>query len=79
MCPSGPKDIISENENGFLVPVGDEKALADRINQLIEVEELRRKMGGKALEMSKAYSLDMIIPRWMALFNELLEEKRNNR
>ena len=79
MCPSGPKDIISEGENGFLVPVGDEKALADRINQLIEDEEQRREIGCRALEMSKAYSLDMIIPRWMALFNKLLEEKRKNR
>lgn len=76
-CPCGPKDIISEGIDGFLMPVGDEQTMADRINYLIENEDIRQQMGKAALEKSKQYSIDIIIQKWMSLFTELLNKKRN--
>ena len=70
-CPCGPKDLIKERENGFLVPLGNETLLANRICQLIEDEELRRKMGAAALERAKDFSLENIIPKWTSLFEDL--------
>ena len=72
-CPYGPKDLISEGKDGFLVPVGDEQMMADRICTLIEDEQLRRKMGVAAKEKAKQYHLDIIIDRWMKLFNDLVK------
>lgn len=71
-CPYGPQDIISDAKDGFLVPVGDERMMADRICQLIEDEELRRKMGAAAKETAKQYHTDEIAKRWMNLFSELV-------
>lgn len=78
-CPCGPKDIIAEGKDGFLVPVGDEKMLAERINYMIEHEDVRRQMGTAALEKSKQYSPDKIIPQWMKLFYELMEERKTRK
>ena len=75
-CPCGPKDIIRDGVDGFLVPPGDEAALAERICQLIEDDNLRRKMGAAALERTKDFSLERIIPRWTSLFEELMENKK---
>jgi len=74
-CPCGPKDIISEGVDGFLVPVGDEAALADRICRLIEDKDLRLRMGRAAKEKANKYRLENVIPMWMDLFNRLLEQK----
>lgn len=71
-CPCGPKDIITDGVDGFLVPVNDERAMADRICQLIEDEELRHKMGAAAKETAKKYHIENIIKEWMQLFNELI-------
>ena len=71
-CPCGPKDIISDGVDGFLVPVGNEQMMADRICTLIEDEELRRKMGASAKEKAKKYHIDDITKQWMSLFNELI-------
>lgn len=68
----GPKDIIDDGKDGFLVPVGDEKMMADRICTLIEDEELRRKMGAAAKEKAKKYHIDNITKQWMSLFNDLM-------
>jgi glycosyltransferase involved in cell wall biosynthesis len=73
-CPCGPRDIISDGKDGFLVPVNDEKQLADRICYLIEHEDVRLQMGAAAIEKSKQFSLDKIMARWTSLFNSLVNE-----
>ena len=73
-CPYGPKEIIHEGKDGFLVPVNDEKMLAERICQLITDEELRRQIGAAAFERAKDYSMETIMNKWLSLFHELLHE-----
>lgn len=75
-CPCGPKDIITDRKDGFLVPANDEPMMASRICRLIEHEKEREMMGAAALEKSKHYSSDIITNQWMGLFNHLLSEKR---
>ena len=74
-CPYGPREIIHEGNNGFLVPVNDEKLLAERICRLIADEELRRRMGAAAFEHAKDYAMETILQKWLSLFRELLNEK----
>ncbi len=71
-CQNGPKDIITDGVDGFLVPVGDEQVLADKICTIIENHQLHQSMGRAAKEKAKNYQLNCIIDRWMSLFNELL-------
>lgn len=75
-CPFGPKDIITEGKDGFLVPVGDEQAMAERIIYLIEHVDVRQQMGAAALDKSKQYSMDIIIRRWVILFQQMTNEKK---
>lgn len=72
-CPCGPRDIISDGIDGFLVEPGDEKALAERICRLIEDDKLRKRMGKASLEMSARYSPEVIAAQWMNLFNKIID------
>ena len=67
----GPKDIICDGSNGFLVPQNDPKALAEHICTLIEDADLRKRMGEKALDTSRQFQMDTIIKKWTDLFDEL--------
>ena len=78
-CPCGPKDIIVEGENGYLVPVGNETLLADRICYLIENDDDRNRMGKLAIKNTERFSIDSIMDNWLALFNDLLSKKSQNR
>lgn len=73
-CHCGPKDIVHDGVNGFLVPVNDEKTLADKMCYLIEHPDLRKKMGKAAKESSEKYQLEHVIPMWMDLFQRLVNE-----
>jgi glycosyltransferase involved in cell wall biosynthesis len=70
-CPTGPRDIIEDGVNGALVPPKDVDAFAARLRAMIEDEELRRRCGPAAAETAKQYTIDVIGPRWEALFRDL--------
>ena len=70
-CPCGPGELISEGKDGFLVPVGDERLMAERICTLIEDESLRKSMGRAAKVKAQNYHIESIVGQWMDLFREL--------
>ena len=70
-CKCGPKDVITEGEDGFLVPKGSISVLADRILKLMENEDLRKRMGETALKSSYRFMESAIMQRWEKLFDSL--------
>lgn len=70
-CPSGPRYIIKEGEDGFLVENGSVEQLTYAISRLIENDDLRKKMGLRAKENAKTYLPVNIMPLWDRLFKEL--------
>lgn len=74
--PCGPKEVIEDKKNGFLVPTGDIQEMTERICELIESEDLRLRMGRWAKESSFRYTEEKIMTRWLTLFNQLLKEKQ---
>lgn len=68
-CQCGPKDLITNENNGFIIKEGDTKLMADRIIKLIENPCLRIQMGENAYKLSEFYLQDTIMPQWENLFN----------
>ena len=77
-APCGPKDIITEGENGFLIQTGDVGTFSERIVRMIESDDQRKKMGQKAREMSFAYSIDEVMKQWIDLFEKHVAPEINN-
>jgi glycosyltransferase involved in cell wall biosynthesis len=50
----GPLEIIADGENGYLVPPGDEAALATRVVELLRDPQLARKIGDRASRDARA-------------------------
>lgn len=73
-CPLGPRDIISDGVDGFLIPseVGAQQMFAERLATLIEDESLRLQMGAAALVSSERYIPERIMRQWEELFAGLL-------
>ena len=70
-CKCGPKDLIEDGINGFLVEEGDIEGLAKGLIRLIEDEELRKKMGKAAYQNSEQYTENAIMKHWIDLFQNL--------
>lgn len=70
-CPVGPSTIIHDGEDGFLIEDGNSQMFADKICYLIENEDIRIQMGTKARENVKRFSQDIIMQKWINLFQTL--------
>lgn len=71
-CPSGPKDIIKDGEDGLWVENGNIKEMAEKISFLIENEGLRKEMGRKARINVERFKIENIAKQWEDLFNKVL-------
>lgn len=64
----GPKDTITNGENGLLVYNRDIKSLSEKLIYLIKHENIRKEMGYQAQLKVHDFYLNNIIDKWMKLF-----------
>ena len=70
-CPYGPRDIITDGEDGILVENGNIEALSKAIERLMIDESLRQSMGEKAIINVARYNSSIIMNLWEELFSSL--------
>lgn len=76
-CPYGPRNIIKDGEDGFLIEYLNTQALADGICKLIEDKELRKSMGRKGRENVLRFSREKVMQQWVDLFESLTKRKES--
>jgi len=59
-CPTGPNELITHNENGFLVQLKDIDELTKRMEQLMADENLRKQFSKEAMKVNEKYSIEKI-------------------
>lgn len=64
----GPRDIITDGEDGILIEDGNIEKMADAICYLIEHEDIRREMGRKGIASAERYREERIMQRWQKIF-----------
>jgi glycosyltransferase involved in cell wall biosynthesis len=69
------KELIENGINGFIVDNFDTAKMAEKINELIENESLRKQMGRASFESSKKYALDGVMHKWKNLFEHLTNKE----
>ncbi len=71
-CENGPRSLITDGENGFLIPAYDVDLFSKRLIQLINDEQLRVRMGESGLLKSQQYHISKIAQQWVKLFDDLM-------
>ncbi len=71
--PAATLDQAAGNTpNGYLVPVGDVRTLADRICRIASDDNLRLRLGAASKTSSRRFTPETIISAWEHLFSSLL-------
>lgn len=74
--PGGPRMVIESGKNGILVPVGDDQALSEQINYLIENPEIAEEMAANASLIGKKASPEGICDEWEDYIKEILSRRK---
>ncbi|OKK13616.1 glycosyltransferase family 4 protein [Streptomyces sp. CB02400] len=69
-CPVGPREILRDGEDGFLVPNGEVEGITWGLRRLMADEPLRRAMGEAALRNAARYDPAAVADRYVKLFED---------
>lgn len=73
--PGGPRMVIQHGENGLLIPVGNQKALEEAINYMIENPEHAEQMGRNATKIAEIAGEIGIFKEWERYLTEICEHR----
>ncbi|MHA6612413.1 glycosyltransferase family 4 protein [Photobacterium damselae] len=69
-CETGPREIIKNNNDGYVIPYESEELFVNNLMELITNERLLKSFQYEALINSKEYSPENIIKLWIECINE---------
>ncbi|MGW0815896.1 glycosyltransferase family 4 protein [Streptomyces viridiviolaceus] len=71
----GPRNILTDGEDGLIVPRGDVDAMADAIRRLVQDDELRLKMAAAAVRNAERFHERASRERFEAILEEAFARK----
>jgi glycosyltransferase involved in cell wall biosynthesis len=71
----GIPDVVDSGMNGILVDQGDLKGFSKAVVQVLKNPDFREMMAAAAVEKSKHYSPDVIVPQWLELYEYITRQK----
>lgn len=69
----GARALITNNENGIIIPLNNKKALKDSILRLINDESLKLHIKHNALKIRKTNSKIVILPQWINFILSIIQ------
>lgn len=59
-CPAGVSDLIEDNKNGYLIPLNDQNMFIEKLNLLMNSEELRLRFMKESIKSRQKYKAEKI-------------------
>lgn len=70
-CLVGPRELIDDQQNGLLFPVGDAQALARCLSELMSSRDERLRLGGNGSRFAAQFSPEMIAAQYWDLLKDV--------
>lgn len=71
-CEAGPSDLVANNENGYLIPLFDEKSFVEKLKYLMQNEQKRIEFGQNSEKIIAKFATDKIADQF---YHFILNEK----
>ena len=76
-CPFGPRELIENRINGFLVPVGDSEELAQSIIYVLNNKEESERIGERAKTILKTHNMEEISSQYLEYVKAIVGDKND--
>jgi poly(glycerol-phosphate) alpha-glucosyltransferase len=71
----GPRDQITDGVDGYIVPVGDQEAMAERVVRLLSSPELVASMSAAAVEKARSHGFDRFQAEWVHVLQTVTQQR----
>lgn len=72
-CDTGPSELIINAKNGFLIPLNDKQEFANKIDLLLNDENLKNKFSEESKKLSEQLNEDVISHKYLSFCLETLQ------
>lgn len=73
-CKCGPKEVIRNGKNGYLITEGDRQSFAEKLMFLMGNTDTRIRMGREAKLRATDFSEEVVMAKWLTLFEQLVQK-----
>lgn len=73
-CKTGPKELVQDGVNGYLIPEGKNERMANTIRKLMENQNVRKIFSENAIIDMERFDLEIIIEKWRHLLTKIIEK-----
>lgn len=70
---AGIPEQVEDQESGYLIPTGNPRRLAERLDELLSNPEIRKQMGEHGYERAERFSVESMLEEFDSLYQELLQ------
>ncbi|RYB92560.1 glycosyltransferase [Nocardioides glacieisoli] len=74
-CPSGPREMITHDADGLLVPPASKAAMAAAMLRIATDDALRERLGAAALTRSERWGGQRLARQWVGTFRHAVERR----
>lgn len=78
-CENGPRDLIDNYYNGFLIPDDNQVELAKKIQLLIDDDKLRENLMINAIKSSGKFVVEIVMKQWNDLLKDVILKQRRRK
>lgn len=71
-CLTGPREMVHDGKNGYLIPDGDKSAFANRLLTLMQDQDMQDRYAECSLQMVRDFYIAPISDQWEVLINDLV-------
>jgi len=76
MLVGGVEELLEDGRTGYIVPMDDEEAFAERTVRLLRDAGLRREMGARArAKVEERFRIDRVVDRYLDVYREAIEAR----
>ncbi|MBT2163200.1 glycosyltransferase family 4 protein [Zobellia barbeyronii] len=75
-CPTGPSELITDGENGFLVKMDNPLEMEDKLKQLLYDKQLREKFSLAANSTVLKFSIKNVAGQWDDVIKDALKKEK---
>jgi len=77
-CPSGPRDIVIDNVNGYLVDQSDSTGFSLKLLELMNNTKKLQEMGNEAFKSATEWDNTTILELWNQLFSDIFDQNHGD-
>ncbi|MFC6274574.1 glycosyltransferase [Levilactobacillus tangyuanensis] len=70
----GPREIIDDNVNGFLIKPNDQDALYERLRRVLRSPQLQKTLSAQSVKLAQRFSEKAVLKRWETVVDDVLAE-----